>query len=333
VVANPTSQAVQVSLTPLDPQWSQTNDCGTSLAAGASCTVSITFSPSIYAGALLSTVPLSGGMNLHITGGSTYNNTLTFTGTAEKSLVSHYYRSLLGRAPDAGGKAFWESEALRVSTLGANVNEAWFALAISFINSPEYSLATKTDAQFVTDLYRTFFNRAPDSGGLGYWTGQLGSGLPREVLLASFLFSPEFTGFTQSIFGNTAVRPEYNMVVDFYRGLLGRLPDNGGFTDWLGRLKTAQCSGASAVTAAADSISNSFVTSPEYASRGRSTAQYVGDLYNAFLRRGGDLAGVQYWIGQIDSGAQTRDQVRRSFVSSPEFQARVEAVIAAGCSP
>jgi len=26
---------------------------------------------------------------------------------------------------------------------------------------------------------------------------------------------------------------------------------------------------------------------------------YVGDLYNTFLRRGGDLSGYQFWVGQV----------------------------------
>jgi 2-methylaconitate cis-trans-isomerase PrpF len=59
----------------------------------------------------------------------------------------------------------------------------------------------------------------------------------------------------------------------------------------------------------------------------------VGDLYNAFLRRGGDSGGVQFWIDQLDSGAQTRDQVRSAFLGSPEFSNRVNNVVQQGCSP
>jgi hypothetical protein len=40
---------------------------------------------------------------------------------------------------------------------------------------------------------------------------------------------------------------------------------------------------------------------------------------------------VQFWISQLDAGAQSRDQVRQQFVASTEFQARVQAVIAQGC--
>ena len=121
------------------------------------------------------------------------------------------------------------------------------------------------------------------------------------------------------------------MVMDFYRGLLGRIPDDGGFNHWLGRFRAAQCQGQAAVIEEVEAISSAFTLSAEYSARGRSNAQYVGDLYNAFLRRGGDLNGVQYWINLLDSGAQTREQLRVQFKSSFEFQARVHAVLQQGC--
>ena len=52
-------------------------------------------------------------------------------------------------------------------------------------------------------------------------------------------------------------------------------------------------------------------------------------LYNAFLRRGGDLGGVQFWIGQL--ATRTREAIRVEFKNSTEFQARVNAIIAQGC--
>jgi hypothetical protein len=139
------------------------------------------------------------------------------------------------------------------------------------------------------------------------------------------MFSPEFVNFS-SDFGTPATA--YAAVVtDFYRGLLWRMPDSGGFDFWSQRFYAAKCAGAAAVHAQAESISSAFTNSTEYNNRGRNTSQYVGDLYNAFLRRGGDLTGVQYWIDQIDSGARTREQVRQAFVASPEFNARVMAIV------
>ena len=299
-----------------------TPDCAT-LAPGATCTLTLAFTPTL-AGAIAGFAALDTNAGLVV---------VALSGIGERSLVTHYYRSILRRAPDAGGKAFWEGEATRVAGLGANVNETWFAMAQGFFGSAEYAAFARDNTGYVTDLYVTFFNRAPDAPGLAFWTSSLQQGMPREVALASFMFSPEFTNFAQAIFGNTAVRAEIDTVVDFYRGILSRLPDSGGFNFWRQIFRTAQCNGSGAVTTQADAISKSFLQGAEYAARNRTNAQYVGDLYNAFLRRGGDLQGVLFWVNAINGGGSSREQVRQAFVASPEFQARVQAVIAAGCQP
>lgn len=310
-------------------QFAHSHNC-TNLDAGASCTVTITFMPAAAAGAVNAAVPVGATLTI-ASNASGSPHTVSLSGTAEKSLITHYYRSILRRAPDAGGKAFWQGEAARVAMLGANVNEVWYALAMAFFTSAEYLGQNRGDSGFVSDLYNTFFNRAPDSGGLAFWLSNLGQGMPREVALAEFMFSAEFRDFARAIFGNTAVRAEIDMLGDFYRGLLARPPDDSGFGFWRGRFRTAQCQGSAAVTGEVEAISSAFALSGEYAGRGRSPAQYVGDLYNAFLRRGGDLAGVRFWIGQITGGARSREQVRVEFRNSPEFVARVNAVIAQGC--
>ena len=296
--------------------------CGT-LNPGAQCQAGMYFTPTgegVRAGTL--TVTSDAPASPH---------TAAVSGTGEKSLVTHYYRSILRREPDAGGKSFWQGEAARMQSIGANVNEAWFAMAQQFYFSPEYLGFNRTDNAFVTDLYVTFFNRAPDAGGLDFWTSQLSQGMPREVVLAAFMFSQEFANFTQAIFGNTAARAEVDAVMDFYRGLLSRLPDPGGFDFWIQRFRAAQCQGAGAVNAAVESISSDFMNGAEYFNKGRTNAQFVGDLYNSFLRRGGDLGGVQFWINDLDSTARTRENVRQNFVGSPEFQGRVTAIVNQGC--
>lgn len=291
------------------------------IAAGGACTASVTFTPA-NAGAI------SGALTVTSTDGTL---SVPLAGLGELSLATHYYRSILRRNPDVAGKAFWDGDAARLSTLGADANETWYAMALQFYGSPEYAAFNRDDAGFVTDLYNTFFNRAPDAGGLQHWSGQILNGMPREVVLASFMFSPEFRQFTSGIFPSPASRAEVDVAMDFYRGLLVRLPDSAGFAHWVQAFRSAQCQGAAAVNAQVESISASFTTSQEYFLRNRTDAQYVGDLYNAFLRRGGDLGGVQFWIGELSSGKRTRNQVRRAFIDQPEFQARVAAIISQGC--
>jgi hypothetical protein len=296
------------------------SDCGV-LSAGASCTAALAFTPpteGLYTGGL--SIVTSAGVQA-----------VALSGEGERSLVVHYYGAVLGRVPDPPGKAWWQGEAARVEALGADLNEVWYAMAMSFFNSTEYLGFGRSDGEFVDDLYRTFLNREPDTAGRNWWLSQFDQGLTREVVLVAFMFSEEFRQFTASIFGDTSVRAELNMVTDFYRGLLSRLPDGDGFNFWVGRFRTAQCAGPAAVTAEAEAISGEFARGAEYAGRNRTNSQYVGDLYNAILRRGGDGPGVQFWIGLLDRGLATREQVRQQFVGSAEFQGRVARIIAAGC--
>ncbi len=248
------------------------------------------------------------------------------------TLVAHYYQTALRRAPDPGGRDFWESEGLRLHVLGANISEAFYAMAMAFYGSAEYAAFARDATGYLTDLYVTFFNRAPDAGGLAFWTGQLAAGMPREVLLAHFMFSKEFADFMGAVFGDRTARAEVDAVGDFYRGLLARLPDTNGFDFWVQRFRAAQCAGAASVLAEVEAISSAFANSAEYIARSRDNARHVGDLYNAFLRRGGDLGGVLFWIAQLDTGARTREDLRRTFVASPEFSARAAAIAAQGCS-
>ena len=256
---------------------------------------------------------------------------LSFTAPdSQTALIAGYYRNILAREADDNGLAYWNGQYTLMGTLGVDPDETWRSLAVTFFQSPEYLAATTTDAEYLTDLYATFFDRAPDVGGLSYWTGQLAAGMPRDVVLLSFLFSTEFDAFNQALFGSGASRPEVNLVTDLYRGILNRLPDAAGLDYWAGRLHTAQCTDASTVSAETVAVANAFLSSSEYPARGRTNAQYVADLYNAFLRRGADLAGFQYWVQRLDGG-MARDAVGQAFIQSPEFQARIAQVMAQGC--
>ena len=328
-ITNGTGNTVTVNSVTTTSGFDQANNC-TTLAAGATCVVNVTFTPAVMAVPLNGTGAVTGTLTVATTAGTVQ---ASLAGVAEKSFVTHYYRSILQRAPDAGGKAFWFNETTRVQQLGADINEVWFAMAIQFFGSVEYLNLGRDNAGFVTDLYRTFFNRSPDSAGFNFWMSNLQGGMPREVLLAEFLFSAEFVNRSQSVFGAVVVRAERNVVTDFYRGLLGRVPDDSGFAFWVQQFRNAQCSPnpPAAVVVSAEAISSQFAFSPEAAARARTNAQFVGDLYDAFLRRGGDLAGVQFWINSLNGGSLTRDQVRQQFRASPEFGNRVNAVVAQGC--
>ncbi len=267
-----------------------------------------------------------------------YIDDVTFVATNDpafdanvRNVVSGFYQTILGRTPDSGGLDFWANEAARLVELGADVREVFFAMSISFFASSEYVARNASDTQYVTDLYRTFFKREPDAAGLAFWRGELTAVGSRSALLNSFLFSAEFSSQMTTLFGAAGVRSEVTMAIDLFRGTFGRLPDSDGFRYWLGRIRAAQCQGAAAVTTEVNSIAGQFFNSGEYVARARANREFVGDVYNSYLRRGpgGDSAGFNFWVGQVT--ALGRDGVRAQFVPSAEFQARVSAVVAAGC--
>ena len=103
-----------------EPQFAVSHDCA-SLAEGASCRVTVSFRPGVAAGALLSNAPVAGTLTV-ASDAAAAPHQVPLAGTAEKSLVSHYYRSILRREPDDGGKAYWSGEAARAQALGLDVH-------------------------------------------------------------------------------------------------------------------------------------------------------------------------------------------------------------------
>jgi hypothetical protein len=170
---------------------------------------------------------------------------------------------------------------------------------------------------------------------LSYWLGQLSSGMPRNNVMSSFLFSAEFTTTMSSSFPGQTARAETYLVLNLYGGLFRRLAETAGYTYWTGQFRTAQCnaSPAAAVQATDNSVSSQFLASAEYVARATTNSQYVVDLYYALLQRGAETAGYSYWLGQLNGSFLTREQMRQQFMTSPEMLAQSAAIANQGCLP
>ena len=254
-----------------------------------------------------------------------------FFGLQTKSSVGRYYRDILDRLPESGGVEGWGSEIERIVGLGVDVKEGFIALAKFFFNSDEYLLRNKTNSEYVVDLYETFLNRTPSDDEIIYWNGLLEQGLARNVILNYFAYSEEFRLYMEGLYGAGASRAECNLVNDFYRGFLNRLPDTGGFNGWVTWMRDAQCIGSEAVRNLSHTIASGFVASGEYASRKRTNREYVEDLYNGILRRGARANEFEYWVSFLDAETYDREKLLTFFTDSAEFQSRVDEVIDAGC--
>ena len=94
------------------------------------------------------------------------------------SLVDSVYQTVLGRAPDAGGAAYWQD---RLQSGSLDYDQLAAAIASGAISNQTESTAGKSNASdylgsAVAAAYQTVLGRTPDSGGAAYWLGQLQSG-------------------------------------------------------------------------------------------------------------------------------------------------------------
>lgn len=95
-----------------------------------------------------------------------------------------------------------------------------------------------------------------------------------------------------------------------YELVLGRTPDSTGLNNWVNSLVNYQNTGAH--------VAYGFFFSQEYINSNTSNEEFVTTLYNVFLNRQPDAAGMADWVGQLEAGA-TREQVFAGVANSREF--------------
>ncbi len=161
---------------------------------------------------------------------------------------------------------------------------------------------------FVVRQYEDFLTRAPDAGGLEYWTNLLLSGESPAALIEFMVASPEF---------EQSVAP----MVRLYYAHLRRAPDYDGLRFWTGKLSN----GTGIAT-----ISENFARSQEFKNSygSLSDAEYVELVYLNVLDRKAEASGRDYWIEQLASGV-TRGTMMALFAESKEFRNRTDGLVKA----
>ena len=130
--------------------------------------------------------------------------------------------------------------------------------------------------------------------------------------LAETLFSDNEHQNTHSEI-STIVLPMIRM----YQAAYGRIPDNNGLDFWVDQIRAG--------THTIYSIATIFIGTPEAVARSIDesvfNSDYVGALYTNVLGRAPDTGGMNFWLGEINSGARSRAQILGDFVLAPEFAA------------
>lgn len=148
------------------------------------------------------------------------------------AFVDLVYQNVLGRRPDAGGRAHW----IRVLSGGGSRGDVMvgFSESSEFISSTSARIRRNERIGRVGRLYRAYFGRAPDNRGLDYW---LNTGLPAAEISGQFAASTEFKNRYGSV-------DDGRFIDLMYRNVLGRAADTAGRRHWLGELHRGRARGA-----------------------------------------------------------------------------------------
>ena len=138
------------------------------------------------------------------------------------AFTDQLYRNLLGRAPDALGKTYFQ-----------NLLDTGYAtraqVAATIYNSPE---SQGTALAPLVRLYNAAFGRTIDAEGLPFWSQVSREGASMGQIAAQFVASPEFA----SRYGTQQTDTAF--VTAIYQNVLKRAPEPTGLSDWLTALQT-----------------------------------------------------------------------------------------------
>jgi len=233
--------------------------------------------------------------------------------------VERFYVEFLGRSADYDGLKGWADKLLAGTLSGVEAAEGFFV-------SEEFRNKVLTNEEYVHTLYRAFFNRPADEGGLEKWTGRLAEGYVKKHVFGGLAVSDEFEELCKSygiergeVYLTLAEQTgglseqEFNVwqfVERFYMEVLGRVPDLDGLKGWANKLLDKTASGAE--------VAEGFIFSDEFVKKNPGNEDYVKIMYRAFFGREADTSGLASWMDRMANG-ETREQVFAGFVNSEEF--------------
>ncbi|HET6878882.1 MAG TPA: DUF4214 domain-containing protein [Pirellulales bacterium] len=160
--------------------------------------------------------------------------------------------------------------------------------------TPPVETLTKTE-QYVTAVYHDVLNRAPDAGGLAYWSNLIDKGAPISSVADQIGHSTEY-------YTNFVIQPDYQK-------LLGRAGNQAEVQALAGEMQRGLTDqGVEAKLVATDEF---------FANAGSNNQIWVDAVYTRMLGRQVDAPGEAWWTAQLANG-QSRSQVAQEIAVSQE---------------
>lgn len=157
-------------------------------------------------------------------------------------------------------------------------------------------------ADFVTQQYRDFLGRTPDSASLDDWMNRLKFGTATRAQVA------------ESLLKSDAFRGRLDPVVRLYTAYFKRLPDYAGLMYWFNSMYPGSGQGLDLVR-----VSENFAQSSEFiATYGQlNNTGFITRVYQNVLGRDPEPEGYAYWMGRLADG-MPRGEVMLGFSESAE---------------
>jgi hypothetical protein len=159
---------------------------------------------------------------------------------------------------------------------------------------------------FVSGLFHDTLNRAVDPVGLPFYTNLL-DGLMVPILpsvMTFFVNAPEYQGLLVNAPGT-----------GFFSRYLGRIASQAETTFWSSQLTA----GVTDETVIAGFVgSNEYFQNPNKGNN--SNATFVNSAFQDILGRKPDTGGLNFYVGLLNSGSATREQVATALLTSTEYR-------------
>ncbi len=152
-----------------------------------------------------------------------------------------------------------------------------------------------------------FYNLGSDKYGVGTT-----SGIDELTGVSILKFDDKDMSLESDIKGTfdqvTGLNTDSGKMFRLYNASFKRLPDPDGLRYWIGNFSSGKDDERA--------VASSFLASAEFKQRygeNVSDSTYVNTLYKNVLGRDADTGGLNYWLGQLNSGAETRYEVLLGF--------------------
>lgn len=241
--------------------------------------------------------------------------------TGVEGFVNRLYNVCLDRTPDKNGFNMWCNLLASGAYTGADAAEGFF-YSEEFLNK-DYS-----NENYLTYLYRVFFDREPDPEGWDVWMGLLESGTSRRDVMYGFIGSTEWANvcFSFGIKSGATTLPSKievtnenvkTFVNSLYSDCLDREADEDGFTTWYNLLVTKQTGGIQAAYG--------FFYSAEFQKKisTMDPEEIVAIFYKVFLNREASYWEIEDWVGYYD--VYGMNILFNGFANSAEFATKCES--------